>query len=443
MQQVLDGRQLGGRLQEFPAFDGQVGGGHAATHLAVHSRRGNRHDVDLPGRPFDVTDGGEQLRQMDVLQLLRATRGQELVEVLAGSAKRLPPLLRLGTEAFGVLALQFLQQLLVEGVAVDGDLLDQLGQRDGRVVGVGPVAADARSHQHRAGQHRRLLEQHLLARQAAAAAQTVEHGVERRLLQHEAAATPGAVQLVHVPLAEQVVGPLVQRVVEVVRPRIKGQLVELVQGEHGVKQDRGIGRVEDGQRGLDQLTIGADGRPRPANPKRDRTHPFVLVGLNLLLGAQHGHGPVPDVIVQLAEHGRDDPLGLIPRPALLEHRLAHPANEERLKQAGFGLMEQQIAVELAIGRQRGVEHQSQDGLRLLDLPEGVGRAADGLQLAAQGLVNGPPRRSPVSLFCRQRAKQLVDVFQEPGVRRAGGEVQIAEDFLGGSGYLFPRPLVVH
>ena len=67
-------------------------------------------------------------------------------------------------------------------------------------------------------------------------------------------------------------------------------------------------------------------------------------------------------------------------------------------------MEQQIAVELAVGRQGGVEDQPQDGLGLFDLSEGVGRAADRLQLVAEDLAKRPPRRPSAWLFRRQPAE---------------------------------------
>ena len=124
----------------------------------------------------------------------------------------------------------------------------------------------------------------------------------------------------------------------------------------------------------------------------------------------------------------DDAVGLVPRPALLQHGLAHPADEERLEQRFVGLVEQQVAVELAIGRQGGVEDQPQHGLGLLDLAEGVGRAADRLQLGAQHISEGPPGRFPWRRAGLDPAEQLVQVFEEPGVRRARREVQIAEDF---------------
>ena len=149
------------------------------------------------------------------------------------------------------------------------------------------------------------------------------------------------------------------------------------------------------------------------------------------------------IVVQLVHGGRHDAIGLVPRPALLQHGLAHPADEERLEQRLFGLVEQQIAVELAVGGQGGVEDQPQHGLGLLDLAEGVGRAADRLQLGAQHSPEGLPGRLPPRPCGLDPAEQVVEVLQEPGVRRARGEVQIAEDVLGERRGVVAQLRVVH
>ena len=68
----------------------------------------------------------------------------------------------------------------------------------------------------------------------------------------------------------------------------------------------------------------------------------------------------------------DDAIRLVPRSALLQHGLAHAADEQGLKQTGFGLMEQQISMVEPVGGQRHVKDQLQHGLRLVDLAKGIG-----------------------------------------------------------------------
>ena len=106
VQQVLDRRQLRGRLGQLAALDRQVGGGQPAAHVALHPGRGHRHDRGLPRRRLRIAHGREELRQVDVLQLLGAAAGQVMVEVLPRAAERLPQRQRLGPQPLGVRARQ-------------------------------------------------------------------------------------------------------------------------------------------------------------------------------------------------------------------------------------------------------------------------------------------------------------------------------------------------
>ena len=72
-----------------------------------------------------------------------------------------------------------------------------------------------------------------------------EQRVERDLLQHEAAVVAAVVDVVQVPLAEVVVGPLAGRVIEVVRPRIERELLDQLRIEPGLVQDVGIGLARE------------------------------------------------------------------------------------------------------------------------------------------------------------------------------------------------------
>ena len=109
-------------------------------------------------------------------------------------------------------------------------------------------AADAGGHEHRAGQHRGRLERV----SSSAAGQVLRAVVLRRLpasassvicAQHEAAVAALVVEVVRVPFAEEVVGPLVGGMAEVVAARIEGQLVEQVGIEVGVVQEGRVGRL--------------------------------------------------------------------------------------------------------------------------------------------------------------------------------------------------------
>ena len=287
---------------ELPAVDLQLRRGQAAVDVALHPRRGDRHDADLPRRPPRCSPcAAKSCARLTCCNCSARRRARCWLKCCRAppSGCRSARASARSRSACG--AGKPRQQPLVEGVAIDGDLLHQRGQGDAGIVGVGPIAADAGAHQHRPRQHGGLLEQDLLVGQVAALGNPLEHGVQRDLLQDEAAAAARVVQLAQVPLAEEVVGPLVDRMVEVVGPGIDGQLVQQRRIEHGLQQQHRIGGLEDRQRPLDQVVVAARGHARPANVQRDGPHPFVGVGLDLLLRAQHGDRAMAEVVVQTGE----------------------------------------------------------------------------------------------------------------------------------------------
>ncbi len=194
-----------------------------------------------------------------------------------------------------------------------------------------PAAADARSHQYRAGQDRRLLKYGLFFGVLARFFQAVQHGLKRSLLHNKSAAAAGIVQPAHVPLTEQIIRPFIHGMIEIVRPGIKGQLVELIQGKHGVEKDRRIGAAEDFKRGFHQFAIRSCTYARPANIQWNRPNPLLGVGLDFLFSLQHGHGPIADIVVQPRQCGADNAVDFVPGRPLLQYGLAHPADEKRQK----------------------------------------------------------------------------------------------------------------
>ncbi len=298
-------------------------------------------------------------------------------------------------------------------------------------MGVGPIAADAGAHQHRPGQHGRFLEEDFLVGQIVSLGDPLEHGIQRDLLHDETAAAPRIVQLAEVPLPEEVIGPLVHRVVEVVGAGIDGQLVQHRRIEHGLQQQHRIGGLQDRHRSLDEVVVAADGHARPANEQRNGPHPFVRVRLDMLLGAEDGDRPVAQVIVQVAHRAGDDAIDLVPRPALLQHRLEAAAEKEGLKEGLVALVKQQVAMELAIAGQQAIERQREDRLGLVRLPEGIGAAAKVFERPAQEGGDGLPGRFAAFRCPRNQAEHLVEVAKKPGVRRPGREVQVSEHVRNG------------
>ena len=170
--------------------------------------------------------------------------------------------------------------------------------------------------------------------------------VERDLLQHEAAVVAAVVDVLQVPLAEVIIGPLAGRMVEVVGPRVERQLVEqLADRTRPAAEfpDRSAARIASAR--VDQLLVRPAGDADVVDVERNRPH--ALVGVRLDLPRfEHGDGPIADVVVERLERAGDDPLGFVPRPALRQNGLERPAQEQRPPQLGVRLMPQQVAMKL-------------------------------------------------------------------------------------------------
>ncbi len=144
----------------------------------------------------------------------------------------------------------------------------------------------------------------------------LEQHVERDLLHDKAIVKAAAVDVMRIPLAKVVVGPLVDRMIEVVGPGIEGQLVEPVQIELGFAQDRLVGGAQDIECPADDLGIASDAHPRVADNQGHGAQPLVGVGLDPLRGAQHGNGAMAHVVVQLRNRAVNDTVGFVPRRPL-------------------------------------------------------------------------------------------------------------------------------
>ncbi len=129
----------------------------------------------------------------------------------------------------------------------------------------------------------------------------------------------------------------------------------------------------------------------------------------------------------------DDAAGFVPRPPLPQHGLAGAAEKERLEQALFALMKQQVPMKLAVGGQNGVEYQPQHGLGLLHLPERIAGAVQRRQFGAQNFAHGAPNRLSRRRLGQHSAEQAIDVLQEPRIGSARRKVQITENFLADNG----------
>ena len=107
----ISGRLLGDGV-ELVGVDRLMAGGEQAIDLAQHAGRGDAHAVGLGERGFGVAHAGVELREVHMLHLDRAAAGQLVVQMLPGTAERLPGALRFGAQAVAVRAGRVGQQLL-------------------------------------------------------------------------------------------------------------------------------------------------------------------------------------------------------------------------------------------------------------------------------------------------------------------------------------------
>ena len=237
-------------------------------------------------RGIGVAHAGVELRQVHVLHLRRAAAGQLVVQMLPRAAERLPRALRFGPQPLAVRPGGAREQLFVELIAIGGDVRQQVGERDVRVVAAGPLPRRAGGHQDRAGQHGRRFEQQLVSRPLPSPrlvrdVDARQQRVERDLLQHETAIVAAVVDALQVPLAEVMVGPLAGRVVEVVGPRIERQLVDKLRIEPGLLPNFRIGVGRGSPAPARSVPRTARGDADILDVERNRPHAFVRVGLHL------------------------------------------------------------------------------------------------------------------------------------------------------------------
>jgi hypothetical protein len=190
------------------------------------------------------------------------------------------------------------EQPRIEFLAAFDDSRQERGERRSGVVGVGAAAADGRRHQHGAGQNGPGFEQPFLGRDFGRLLRASPDGLERHLLQDETPVPAVGIDFVRIPLAEMVIRPFVDRMIEIVGPRIDGPLGQ----ERGIEVGPGFYVVvrgpQDRQGLFEQGPINIGGESGPFEIDRNRGHPFVCVRFQLPLVIEHGDRPMADKVVQ-------------------------------------------------------------------------------------------------------------------------------------------------
>ena len=85
-----------------------------------------------------------------------------------------------------------------------------------------------------------------------------------------------------VPLAEVVVGPAIDGVIEIVGPRVEGDLVQAIQIEPRSCEQIVVGVGQNVERQRDDSLVAAHRHAGPANVQRNRPHEFVGIRIERL-----------------------------------------------------------------------------------------------------------------------------------------------------------------
>ena len=227
------GQELGGR-RHVAALEQQLTRREPPVHLGEHARRAHRDLGGLSAAGLGIADLSEEQGELALLQLQGPLPGHVVVQALADAAERLPRALRVVAQALRLRAGAAVEQVGVEGFAVLGDARHQLRQRHGRIVRLGPAAADAGAHEDRAGQDGRGFPHPLRPRRRLVPVYLRDKRIEHDLTDDVAPVAPLVVDEVRIPFAEAVVRPFLGGVVEVVGANVEGQFVEQVRIEAGV-----------------------------------------------------------------------------------------------------------------------------------------------------------------------------------------------------------------
>ncbi len=111
---------------------------------------------------------------------------------------------------------------------------------------------------------------------------------------------PSIVQMVGVPLAEDVIRPAIDGVPLVVLPRVNGELIQQFQVQARVCENRRVSRAQNVERLGNQVVKRAERHAGAADIERNRPQSLVRVRLALGSRFKDGDGSVADIVVELS-----------------------------------------------------------------------------------------------------------------------------------------------
>src|SRR6516164_4931613 len=116
---------------------------------------------------------------------------------------------------------------------------------------------------------------------------SMHQSIKRNLAGDIPPVAPLAIDVMRVPLAEDIIWSAVRRMAMIVGARIDGQLVKQFRIKVSLMEQQRIGRSEDGHRFVYEVMIPAPCRSRAADKQRYWPETLVVIGFALRTGFQN------------------------------------------------------------------------------------------------------------------------------------------------------------
>ncbi len=344
------------RIGEAIRAEGSQSQRHPTINAAHQSSGSGRNHIGLLGRRIGVTQASVDARQLDVLQLDGAAACERRIQVLASSPEGLMSRFHFVEQTLAVLATNLRNSPVVKLIAEVGDWNHQRSKRHIAAVTTGAPTGDARCHQHRAGQDRSGFFKQFVTRQFWRFIDSCEQRIQGHAAKDEPIVASIGIDRMFIPSAEVIVRSAIDRMVKVIRSWVQAKLTQLVwihcRGTQNV-----LGSFFDrSHRTLDQFAIRSGGDASALDHLRDRSNEFVSVRLARTI-FEDCDWAVADIVVQRADD-LTQASGFVVHAAdgfvftdLLHHDFGTTSQEETVEEQFRRLVEQQVAMEIQVGRQ--------------------------------------------------------------------------------------------
>ena len=367
MQKIFHFQQQAAALVDLTTLDQLSGSGDSPLHFALEACRTRRNDRGLLTTGLGVTHSCVDVGQHSVLHLASSIMSQVQIERLSHVAERLLSRLLDMLQTLRPLALDARHQPVVKVVPLTGDMRQQRCKRHSGIVARRTVAADSRSHQNCAAQNGPRIENGLVL--ILLQRDPVDERVENDIANNKTSVVARVVDQVRIPLTEQVVGSLENRVVVIVGPHVESQFRHPAQFEVSPHKYVVVRRLELDDRLLDHAAVRSRADASSVDKQWNRATPLVLVRGRFAIVFEDGERSKSKIIVELFQRPAHNAIRLVrvKWPSLSERCLEATAEEECVLMRLFAEMKQQIGVKILVRRQERIENEIDDTPSLADV----------------------------------------------------------------------------